>query len=606
RLQLPELGEEPRGKSDDRTALFCAPLPVVGTVDAWSIPTAARDGDGWLVSTWDQLLRVTAKETLTIVARDRQWPSFALRWRGDLLVGIGNAVHRVDSGRFGEAMPFRAACADTMGDDLLLVRSLPAGLPELQGRGREVLVRRRPAGEETTLLELPAGGTNKVAVARDRSRALLTGSNAGGVIEPGHAGPWLAVVDLGSPSFTRLPGWVSIDALAAADAGWIVTGTPGDGPSGIWLVSPAGEREPLVTGNDVQGLGATDGILTFARTSHGKCVLRDATLAACRAGGRRCQPFGARHLEAIGEKLLAELGEAGVPRTAADLAAARTRADAIARASCDADLPKSAADVDALITAIQSQTVGPHARVVVTLLIATAAIDAGAHWVEGGSAKWSSWFGAGAVVRDTAFATLNDPRAMLVGALDDSEGDMSPLTSRERGRDGRIALIGFDAAALSARAASVVPQDLATALANADATRLAAICDEVPDNSHLRDAIYEHLAAANSIHAVEELAQRYAARQRPQATDLVAWLAAWQHRTKEPPAAREQFDAALRAVQQHPREAALYLCLGRAAKLAFPEQPVKARQCFDRILSLATRGAIAGQARTELMALDGK
>jgi hypothetical protein len=70
--------------------------------------------------------------------------------------------------------------------------------------------------------------------------------------------------------------------------------------------------------------------------------------------------------------------------------------------------------------------------------------------------------------------------------------------------------------------------------------------------------------------------------------------------------AREVFDAAMRAVQQHPREARLYLVLGRAAARAFPQQPLKARQCFDRVLALQSWGDVADRARAELQALDRK
>jgi hypothetical protein len=243
----------------------------------------------------------------------------------------------------------------------------------------------------------------------------------------------------------------------------------------------------------------------------------------------------------------------------------------------------------------------PHARLVLGILVAATWVDLGAEWIET-TADWKDWQTAGVPGDYAVMTMLVDPRNVVTAAID-GEHDLFASVHR---RLGRVVLIGLDRDALQKRAAALVPAGLEAAIADGDTNRLAAILDAWPANDLLRQAVYGGLASAGKVGEVEALAAPRAAVAQPVADDLVAWLTAKSTRMQDANSAREVFDAAMRAVQQHPREARLYLVLGRAAARAFPQQPLKARQCFDRVLALQSWGDVADRARAELQALDRK
>ena len=601
-LSLPPLAGAAPERPADAVARLCATLPEVIAFECGWPDHAERDGDGWLVRGWDSVLRVTAKGVETLFAqRGGSW--FALRWRGDLLVGSGGDVRKIDGGARAGQQLFTASCACVVQDDLLLVRTQDTALTEVgMGTAPEALVRRSPSGIEATLLRLPHTGADRIAVARDHSRALVGGSDHAPSFAPGGNATWLVVADLERRETSTLGEWSSVAFAVAAGEHWLVTGTPRGEPSGIWLVRSSGEREALLTGGNAIGLEIDGENLVLLQRVGNRCVLRELPLARCRTEARFCQPFTADHLAEIGARLVAELGPGAAPRSASQLAAARQRASAIAKVMCGAELPSSSADVDALVGSVAYGGVAPRARLVLGLLVASTWVDLGAEWVES-AVDWTDWQVAGVPGEGSVMTMLVDPRNMVTAAI---EGEHDSFRRAQPARDGRAVLIGLDHDALLERAAAIVPADLAAAIANGDTTRLTAILDAWPANPQLRRAVYGGLASAGKLREVEALAMPRAAVVQPAADDLVAWLTAKSQRMEDAAGAREVFDEAMRAVQQHPREARLYLVLGRAAARAFREQPLKARQCFDRVLALQGWGDAADRARAELQALDRK
>jgi len=59
-------------------------------------------------------------------------------------------------------------------------------------------------------------------------------------------------------------------------------------------------------------------------------------------------------------------------------------------------------------------------------------------------------------------------------------------------------------------------------------------------------------------------------------------------------------------VHQHPDQAALYLFLGRASERAFAGQPLKARQCYQRVLEISSWGEHADAAKQALAVLPAR
>ena len=57
------------------------------------------------------------------------------------------------------------------------------------------------------------------------------------------------------------------------------------------------------------------------------------------------------------------------------------------------------------------------------------------------------------------------------------------------------------------------------------------------------------------------------------------------------------FEDAMKAVEKFPRNAPLSYALARAAERAFPGEPDKARQCYERALQLDQYGKDAEMAR---------
>lgn len=564
-----------------------------------------RAGDGWLLWNWQDLHEVTADGHRQLLDGDDGF-RFAAKWRGQTLVGGHDGAVRPLQGDGLGAPMFDAEAACVAGDDLWLLRRGGSPLDGVATAAADVaLVRRAATGGETTLGAFPCGNVAELAIDAASAHLLVRVDRtvAGWMqVTPSYA-PKLLLVPLASPTPRELGDWTALGAIAAAADGWLVTGTPRGAAAGVWLVRNDGGREPLLLApiGSLRALAADATSLTvLTGTGMGQQRLVALTRDACRRDGVRCQPFANAQLAKIGERLLAALGSRP-PRTADDVKAARAAADVFAIELAGAPLPTSADDVETLLeeAADWEEPLPDAGRALLGVLTASAALAAGGEWVEGATADWSAWRLRAPTVYDTPFAILVQPGNMVTSALDDSES-YATLTMDTGDRQGRPLLVGLDPEALRARVLALAPTEAAAAVRSGDVEALRRVLEARSGEHELRRHVYGQLAAHGQHEALRQLAARFASGAEWKPCDLVAWIAAGSRKVTTTEEAKAWMDAALDAVRKAPREAALYLWLGRAVDRAFPGEPQRSRSCYERVLELAPYGDLAASARKAL------
>lgn len=605
-LALPPFADAPADAPANRLERFLAAARIVGRADGWALNGRQRLDDGsWVLWDWSHGYLVTPATAQRLAHEHSDGLRCVTRWRGDWLwVGREGRAYVVRDDERIEPPLCEASYVHAAGDDLLLLRTCGTRVPgvtsALDGRHDTQLIRRNAAGTETVVATL-ATAIDSLAVDAAHRVALLRGTaddDAGNEAAP----PRLWTVDLASGAVAVFGDWREVSAVAPASDGWLVTGRPPDGPHGIWLVRANTAAEPLVTGLNLFGAGLAGDRLTFVTSDRrGGVHVLEAPLAACAAEGRHCLPFTTTGFQAVGRALVARLATSA-PRTAAEIADARTAAVELA-AGLGIPLPAGEVELDQFALAAAADPdhpLGAHGRILWNLLASAAAIERGARWVAADATDWLAWQARGAAVGDTAFATADNPCNLLVSCLDDGEDGRAPLAALFERTGGRVVLLGFDGPSLTAHAAALAPADFTAATSTGDVARLRAIFAAAPANHHLRAHAYARLGRAGQLRVVEELAAAHAALEPAVATDAVAWLAAWHQRLRTAADAEPFVPAALRAAQRLPREAAIYQLLGQACRLAFPDQPQKARQCFERVIALGSWGEWADAARRAL------
>lgn len=564
-----------------------------------------RTGDGWLLWNWQELHEVTADGHRQLREGDEGF-RFAAKHRGQTLVGgHDGAVRPLQGGELGAPM-FDAEAACVAGDDLWLLRRSGSPLEGVATAPADItLVRRAATGGETTLGAFPCGNAAELAIDATGSHLLVRVDRtvAGWLQATPSFAPKLLLVPLATPTPRELGEWTALAAIAATADGWLVTGTPRGAAAGVWLVRNDGSREPLLLApiGGLRALAADATSLTvLAATGMGQQRLVVLTRDACRRDGVRCQPFANAQLAKIGDRLLAALGSRP-PRTAADVGTARAAADVFANEIAGAPLPNSPEDVETLLEAAAdwNDPLPDAGRALLGVLAASAALAAGGEWVEGATADWSAWRLRAPTVYDTPFAILVQPGNMVSSALDDSES-YATLTMDTGDRQGRPLLVGLDPARLRSRVLALTPADAEAAVRSGDVGTLRRVLEARSGEHELRRHVYGQLAAHGQHEALHQLAARFALGAEQKPCDLVAWIAAGSRKVTTTDEAKAWMDAALDAVRKAPREAALYLWLGRAVDRAFPGEPQKSRPCYERALELAPYGDVAASARKAL------
>ena len=607
-FELPEIPEQPAYEDHSAVSrLLATGRRVLAPLPTWSA-RILRHGAAYVAFDWSRVF----------VEERGEWP---LRYEGRSIRGAAVAagalyvledevVRRVDASGF-PVLPRKSnrivTCIASFGDSLIALCA-PAPLPGIADRAAPLAVVRLDAdGTETDLGEAGCVVCEHAAWHESRNELLV----AGGVhplapslrSEPERQTLWCNKLDGKPPASWGL--WVVVRQIVAVADGFLVSGQPVEGVDGAHLLRGPTDRELMLAASTRLFLAAGfDGAeLVVVATRSGASNVLALPLAACKKDGLKCQPFSRASIEAIGDAMLRELVDR-VPNTKAEVRSARDRADAFAVANFHSRLPRQAPDVEALVLAMGAEgCLSEDGRVLCAMLVAASAIDAGGEWIPGPKPAWSAWRTCGPAVADTSLAVVVQPTAQVVAALDDSEGTMTLVRDADV-LGGQALLVGVDAAALSARVASLVPQGYEAALLACDVGRLAGVLAANGSSHGLRRHAYAVLAGRGRLDAMEALAAPFAVRGDAREQDVVAWLAA---RTASASVAatdeaqwREMCARGLAALHRFPGSANLCLLLGRAAERAFPTAPGRARSCYERVLAMSSYGDEADAARKAL------
>ena len=573
------------------------PLPM------WSA-SALRNGDAWVAHDWSQVFVEEQGDWRT----RHQGSSIrcAAVAKGAIYVLEDGVVRRIDENA-SEVLPRKSdrvvVRIASGGDSLIALCSAAPVLGIAENAAPLAVVRLASDGTETDLGEVGCSSCDFAAWHEARNE-LLVASNA--YIAPLSLQSdwrtqqlWSKKLDgAASESWGR---WDIVRGIVAVADGFLVSGQPEDGVDGVHLVRGPKDREVLLAAStQLMVAVGFDGVeLTVTTSRSGAASIVALPIEACRKDGVKCQPFSRTAIEGIGATLLSELGERA-PNTKDEVLAARDRADALAAKGHGAPLPRKAADVEALVAAMGvARGLSEDGRVLCAILVAASAIDAGGEWVPAPKASWKSWRSRGATVGDTTLAVFVQPLVQVVIQLDDSEGAMSLVMDVES-RGGRALLVGIDADALLARSGSLGPAGLAAALAVCDTKALAAILEASGSAESLRTHVYAVLAGRGRIDAVEELAAPFASKEDAAELDVVAWISARSSKDLDIAQWQVLFARGLAALHEFPGNSNLSVLLGRAAERAFPEEPARARACYERALEISNYGNAADEARKAL------
>jgi hypothetical protein len=600
---LPELPPAPRPLPESAAlGAFLAEATLVHESAGFASRWARGPDGGWAAATSQGVIAFLADGSMRPVVPDVQYAGTVLSWQGQWWAGgHGGGLQRARAdGESASAATVAGTAFATAGNDLVCVRTrtpawLGSPVPPSGIEPAELLVR-APAGDERAVPFAVTGWIT--ALAADRSTALLAvRAVAPG---PGHAARLFAV-ELADGAQRECGAWDAIDAVAAANGGWLVTGAPVGRPHGVWLAHADGSAELLVGGTELTAvLGADDRL--FLTHANGASRLWSVTLAHCRSAGARLALPTAAQLDALGAELLA----GAAPGTRAELDATLARVQQLARQRLGAELPEDAGAVRALLgvaARASGRDVGAGCRVVLALSVARASLALGGEWVDGAGTTWHDWLIARDPPRDTPFAWALHPGELVVQTLD-GHGNGFPGDLRKRGA-GRTLLVGADGMALARAVEASAPAAFTDALANGDVAALAAVLAACPANEHARASAYARFAADGRWPQLVQLADPFATGANAAAADALAVA----HGSSELATAADGdglLRALLAAVHRHPRETGLYLLLGRARERFEPQQPRRARACYDRVIELGSYETAAAEARAALRRLDAK
>lgn len=546
---------------------------VVAEVPAW-LDGVARSADGsWAGWNWQGAHRLPA------TAGARLFPALervtGLAHHGGQWYAVGNdrVVWREPDIR----TEFTARRLFAAGRDLLCIDDAEPAWSGAHAQAGLRWTRHRADGSSTSGV-LPVPAWSPMTVAADGARLLVVSQDVG------RSGRSLLRCDLEHGGSQPLPGWQAVQHVAAARGGWLVTGCPVGQPHGIWSLPDDGAPRLLATDSNLLG-ERLDGELLTCRLQTMPAQLVTVSLDAL--GSRAIAPWAAAaaQLEAIGRRFRERLPRA--PRRRDEVLAARATLQEVAHEVAAAELPTSGELVDAMLAQSLPVRFAVDGRIALMVLVAGAALDGGAEWIDSRSDDWAPWLVRCEVDGDHPFATARHLPSLLVSALDDSEADSAISHLLQRPEGPRL-YCGVDAAALQAAVAATVPEGFVAAAQVVDAAALVAIAGGAPGNKELRRFVYARLAEAGRWQELRAFADACAAGAQAVADDDVARCLAWSRLLGEPAAEREAFAAALlAAVRRFPREARLYLLLAESFAARGADGRRAARTCCNRVLELS-------------------
>jgi hypothetical protein len=611
-LTLPDVGATPPAEPEwpARTRAFAGRGRQLAELEMWSPNGSVQLDDGSVVVCEHRAAWRIDDDGAKAVYRSNEYGQWCVvPHGGGLLLSQDGKLCKIVDGKVGERL-CDAQAAAACGEDLFVVQTRPRpriGLERnwrAQDDVRQTLVRRRADGSEQRLADLGDLRIQQL-VASPSGAHVAVRSQQAGLLSPLEWPQQVVVVSTADGERAPLGAWRTCNQVAATSDGWLVTGTPVGRPTGIWLVRADGQMQVLATGSGLFGIACTDRELTYAITlGNGRTRIVRTSRADCLDHGAGCQPFSIEALDAIGTALLA--AEPTPPRTHTQLQAVLARADAIATEQVGATLPATGVATQALIACVNEALASPNGngRRLLALLVARALLAQGGTWVEPAeNGSWDRWLAPTQLPADDAFAATIVPSSVVVTWLDDSEGYSDHLTRTAVSRRGVPLLVGVDRRTLVARAQGLVVPGLREAAAEGRTKVIADALYARPHNDRLREDCYLTLAEFEQFDAILEIARHFDRSQHATAIDRVALLNARLHRLADDDMG-QLFEDGMKAVQLHPRDARLYLALARTAERAFPQEPAKARQCYERMLQLDRYGKDAEIARKAIERLS--
>lgn len=607
---------------------------LLGTVSA---PVSAVVGDG------DLLVRDGRRVTLVSPAPAGEGEPGSTRvlyesddYFGGTLVPWGEWVLLVRDGEDlsvitdGELEPasFKADVVAPAGPadvDLLLARNGKStelvGFGDLPSVGLSLIVARGDGGKERILFGLE--DQDVTALARRSTGEVLSAATVRTVLSAAEEGPpvHLYLVSRGHREPEEIGRWQRIDRLEPGPDGWLVTGAPAEGGPGVYRVSDDGTTELLLSGSPT-GLVLTDTELTFSSAkclepsedTYRFCVYR-ADLDLVRELGRTFQPFTTEIVNRIAARVWPDLdgNPADVfPATRQAIADTVATADEVARELAGVELPVAGAGVDDLLGSMTYDSeVSDGGVLLLSVVLSESLLRDGAAWEPAGEARRSTGAAhdAGSWEAENAFAVGLHPLTVVVSTLYEEDGWYRPVETIADRAAGRTIVLGLDPDAVAARVRAEVIPGLEEPLRAARVEPLAAALAARPENVHLRQVVYEQLAAGGHQAELAELAGRFAARDDARGEDLVAWMAARLAAEPSP----EETSAAIAdlraAIERAPDEAGLYLLLGAAyERTSDADDPGRSRKlaqaCYRKARDTVAWGPLRSQADEALARLE--
>lgn len=560
----------------------------LGEVPSW-LNGVARGADGqWAGWAWQGAYRFREAGAIPLFPALRQVSSLASWQQQWFAVDDDGVVWREP----GTRTDFTARRVFAAGHDLLCIEDTEVTWPG----GRDVYRlrwTRRAADGTTTAGVLPVAWWWRMAVADDGQRLLACSEE---LVRAGD-GP-LQVFSLDDGSARVLPGWASVQWLAAAERGWLVTGQRLGQPHGIWLLPDGGEPRLLVSDGSLIG-ERLDGNLLTCRLESTPTQL--VSVALDELGSRGIAPWAVAvpQIDVIGQHFRERLPRA--PRQRDEVLAARTTLQQIARELTGAELPTTLPSIEAMLSPTMPKGLSGDGRIALMVLVAGAALDRSAEWVASASDDWLLWLVRRGLDVDNPFAAARHLPSLMVTALDDSEGSMALGDALTLPKGPRFCC-GVDADPLRAAVEASLPAGFAAADAALDAAALVAACSVAPDNPELRLHVYRRLANAGRWPELRAMAEARSQAPDAGAEDAVAQFLAWSHLGLESTAQRAAFEVALlAAVRRFPRAARLYLLLAESFAARGDEGRRAARTCCNRVVELSGGYSLEGRGAQRLL-----
>ncbi|MEM7164783.1 MAG: hypothetical protein AAF581_04925 [Planctomycetota bacterium] len=394
--------------------------------------------------------------------------------------------------------------------------------------------------------------------------------------------------------------------VGPAPTGWIVTGRPEGGINGVYLVTGKSDPELLISGPGFIGVDLVESRLTLlgapaapAKGASSGAAIYEVDLAVVREKGPQTMPFEVSTLNSIAAAAMAKAEVAELFSTRESVAAFAAACHKLAQEQHGRELPRTKRDVDAALTEWlrHGHAVTPSGFALLVALVSEALLAEGAEWVAGRA--WPHGLPHRAFgLPGNNYVAMFSPAAMISSTLYDDDGFWKPIEEVLDKVEGRKFLLGLDATALRARLGDYSEAPLRALIADRDTAPLIAHLEAERKNIYLRYEVYMQLAAADRMEDLATVAAPFVVDS--QSAPFFDLRASFSARLEAVSAAnRDALAADLRAaIGRFSRAAALYLLLGEVY-LGYDtgDDRRRAKQCFDKVLSISDSGVHADRAR---------